>query len=63
MAINNRLLNNIKKSLYYANHGKHAKQKKILPVKRPLKSVKQKIDKLKKIYKIIRQKNTQKKKK
>ena len=39
LAINNKLSNNIKKILYYANYEKHAKQKKILPVKKLLKSV------------------------
>ena len=62
MAINNRLLNNTKKFLYYINHEKYARQKEILPVKRPLKSTKQKTDKLKKTYKIIQQKNAHKKK-
>ena len=39
LVLNNRLLNNIEESPYYANHGKHAKQKKILSVKRPLEFV------------------------
>ena len=62
LVINNKLLNNIKKFLYYANHEKHAKQKKILFVKKSLEFAKQKANKLKKIYKIIRQKNVYKKK-
>ena len=62
LAINNKLLNNTKEFLYYANHEKHAKQKKILPVERPLKSTKQRADKLKETYEIMRQKNVYKKK-
>ena len=62
LIINNRLLNNTKKFLYYVNHGKHARQKKALPVKKLLKSARQKADRLKKTQEIIRQKNTHKKK-
>ena len=62
MAINNKLSNNTKKFLYYINYEKHAKQKKILFVKKSLKSTKQRENKLKKTYKIIQQKNTHKKK-
>ena len=62
MALNNRLLNNIEKSPYYVNHGKHAKQKKILPIKKPSEFAQQRTNRLKKIYKIIRQKNIYKKK-
>ena len=54
--------NNIKKFLYYANHEKHAKQRKTLFVKKLLKSAQQRANRLKKIYKTIRQKNTRKKK-
>ena len=53
LAINNQLLNNTEKFLYYANHGKYASQREALSVKRSLKSVKQRADKLKKIYEII----------
>ena len=35
LAINNRLLNSTKKSLYYINHGKHARQREILFVENP----------------------------
>ena len=62
MALNNRLLNNIKKFSYYTNHGKHTKQRKILSVKRFLESAQQRANQLKKIYKIMRQKNIYKKK-
>ena len=62
MALNNRLLNNIEESPYYINHEKHARQKKILPVKRFLESAKQRANRLKKTYEIIQQKNTHKKK-
>ena len=60
--MNNRLLNNIKKSPYYANHGKHAKQKKALPVKKSSKFAQQRANRLKKTHEKIRQKNTRKKK-
>ena len=62
LVINNRLLNNIKEFLYYINYGKHARQKKVLFVKKFLEFVKQRADKLKKIYEKIRQKNVYKKK-
>ena len=62
MAINNRLLNNTKKFLYYINYGKHARQKKILFIKKFLESAKQRANKLKKIYKMMRQKDIYKKK-
>ena len=62
MVLNNRLLNSIKKSLYYANYGKHVRQKKILFVKKPLKFAQQRADRLKKIYETMRQKNVHKKK-
>ena len=62
LALNNKLLNNIKKSLYYANYEKHAKQKKVLPVEKPLKFAQQRADRLKKTYKTMRQKNARKKK-
>ena len=62
MVLNNKLLNNIKESLYYANHEKHTKQKKVLFVKKFLESVQQQRNRLKKIYKTIRQKNAYKKK-
>ena len=62
MTINNRPLNNTRKFLYYANYEKHARQKKASPVKKPLESIKQKINKLKKIYEMMRQKDAHKKK-
>ena len=62
LVINNRLLNNIKKFLYYANHGKHARQKKVLFVKKLLKSAQQRADRLKKIYETMRQRDIYKKK-
>ena len=62
MVINNRLLNNIKEFLYYANYGKYAKQKEVLFVEKLLESAKQKVNKLKKTHEIMRQKNTHKKK-
>ena len=62
MALNNRLLNNIKKSPYYANYGKYTKQRKILSVKKFSEFAQQRANRLKKIYKTIQQKNTRKKK-
>ena len=62
MVLNNKLLNNIKKLLYYANHGKHAKQKEILFVKKSSESAQQRANRLKKIYEAIRRKNAHKKK-
>ena len=56
------MLDSTKKFLYYINHGKHARQKKTLFIEKPLKSAKQRIDRLKKTYKIIQQKNIHKKK-
>ena len=35
LVLNNKLLSNIKKSSYYTNHEKHAKQREILFIKRP----------------------------
>ena len=62
LAINNKLLNNTKKSLYYVNHEKHTKQKEVLSVKKPLKSTKQRANKLKKTHEMMQQKNIHKKK-
>ena len=62
LALNNKLLNNIKKSLYYANHEKYIKQKKILFVKKFSKSAQQRADRLKKTYETMRQKDAHKKK-
>ena len=62
MALNNRLLNNTKKFLYYINYGKHARQREVLPVKRPLESARQRANKLKKIHKIMRQRDARRKK-
>ena len=62
MAINNKLLNNTKKSLYYVNYGKHAKQREILPVKKFSEFAQQQANRLKKIYEAMRQKDIYKKK-
>ena len=62
LVLNNKLLNNIEKSPYYVNYGKYIKQKKILPVKKFLESAQQRTNRLKKIYKAMRQKNARKKK-
>ena len=62
LILNNKLLNNTGELLYYINYGKYARQKKVLFVKKPLEFAKQRADRLKKIYKTMRQKNAHKKK-
>ena len=62
MAINNKLLNSTKEFLYYANHGKHARQKEVLSVKKLLEFAQQQTDRLKKTHETMRQRNTHKKK-
>ena len=61
LAMNNRLSDSTGESPYYANHGKHARQREALPVERPSESAKQRADRLKETHEMMRQKDARKK--